>query len=479
MTYRAVQTFISAYLTEENPAVTLPYAIEYIGTAKSLFIDMNDPTAEYFPHILSIPTNRYGLDSAYIVKNTAAAIDPIRFCDMQAELIYRFDITDLIEPQFTLTMNQEFRIEISDNKDDPWTEIITKSSGLTIHHETIIPFDYHINSDFYIRLTDPTTKDGGGAAIHNIDFIYYDRTPISEHPYYLDADMKKAVQELTDMNEKIEVDDFTIHSDGGMIYDPISREKAGQLYKYNGAETFEGTIQLGGKTLTYTIPKNVTAYDAVPVNYTLTTDASIQSNNAMHISVTGFEDVERTGGKAYYDLNLPGTVDIAFEYDGYVTGKNTTAMPSLSITFGADRIAKSYPRYTVSEIVRSGTLPVADITWFKFTYTNVGDTILDYDGNGTFAFEPKFYQKVGNEWKEYSGTQNGYYVLENELYPGESQSMWINFITPPTQGTYKIVINGLIRNEISDPANYARTIFGGNVITTSQMEFTVKSGAPS
>jgi len=477
MTYRGVQAFISAYLTEENPTCMLPYGIDYVGQSESYYIDLEDPTAQYYPHTLVIATNRFGLDKAYIVKNTAAANDFIRFCDCNAELIYHFSLADLVQPNFVLTMNQEYRIEVSGEEKGPWKEIETKSAGTILQKIAIDPFALNITDALYIRLTDPTTKDGGGAAIHSIKFSYYTKSPLNEHPYYLDEDMKKVVSELRNMNEKIEVDGFAIHADGGMIYDPISREKAAQLYKYNGADVFEGTLTLGGKTLSYSIPKNVTAYDAVPLHYTLTTTEKISSSNPFHISVTGYEDKERTGDEAWYDLNLPGTVDIAFEYDGYVTGKTSASVPKLSQTLKTkDVIAKVYPQYTVSDLVRSGTLPEAEITWFKFTYTNTGDTILDYDGNGTFAFEPRLYKKVGGEWKDYSGTQNLYYVLENELYPGESQSFWINFITPPTAGEYRIVINGLIRNEISDPANYARTIFHGNVITTSSMEFAVKEG---
>ncbi len=478
MTKLAVEAFIKAYLKGASTPGVIPTGLHYTGQGKSQYIDKNDESVVYVADALNIVTNSAAHDKAYIVKNTAAAIDRLRFCDGRAELIYRLEIGEMLEPKIVLGMLQEYRVEVGESKTGPWREIETYATGATLREVGIDPLALGYQGEIFIRLTDPTPENGGGAAITFIKVNYYTESDPKTHPYYMQADVKKAAEELSGMLEKVEISDpFLIHADGGMIYDPVSREKAGQLYKYNGADAFTGTLTLGDKTLTYSIPKQVTAYDAVPLTYTLNAGSAIGKASPLHLSVTGHEDKERTGEEPLYDLNLPGKVDLFFDYDGYVAGKkDAVKKPVLSTDFGSDYTAQAYPDYSVSDLRRSGTVEASDYTWFKFTYTNIGNTVLDGDGNGTFCFEPILYKKEGSGYKEVTGVANIYNRIIDEVYPGESGTLWVIFPTNLTPGDYKVVIDCIVRNEIDHPENFGRTIWGGEVASSSAMEFTVSAG---
>ena len=273
-----------------------------------------------------------------------------------------------------------------------------------------------------------------------------------------------------------DVDDYLIHDDGGMIYDPLYREakKTGKLNKYNKAAVTKGTVKLGGTVLEYSVPKNVTAYDTIPVKYKLTTDSS----KPVHIAVNSFEDEAKRKGRDLYDMNLPGKVDVDYEYLGYVDGTfENGRKPLLSNTFN-DVQGSAYPSYKTADLIKSGTVTSTNITWFKFKYTNTGDTILDSDGSGTFCFLPLLYKKnAAGQYEKVAGTINEFERIYTNLYPGESGEMWISFSNLYRYlpvGDFKIELVGLTRNEIDNP-DYARIIWYGDQATQSSFEFSVSN----
>ncbi len=470
MTKKGAQDFADQYLKGEG----LPQAIKDYRICKASAMDLSDPDKVYATNMVTINTTSAKLDKDYIVRDTAAVNDILRFVDMNAELVYCFDITDKIQPTITLTMTQEYRIEASDSANGPWVEIERRSVGSTETPVTIDPLSVGFDSIVYVRLTDPTTENGGGAAIKKITITDLIDIDLTEHAYYLDDETKEIIQNLSSAPQTVELEGYEIHDDGGLIFNPISDEQAAFLGKYDGAEAYTGSIQLDDKTLTYSIPKSVTAYDAVPMTYTLTTKSDIKKSKPLHLSVTGHEDADRENGKTFYDLNFPGLVDIDFVYEGYVAGyKDESKKPILSLDFRSDRQAGKYPDYATSELRLSGTVEEADYIWFKFNYTNSGNTVLDGDGNGTFCFEPFLYKKNGSSWEQYSTVSNMYYRIVDEVYPGESGGLWVIFQDTMDAGEYMLKINCEVRNEIDNPEIFGRTIWGGEVMSYSTMEFTV------
>ncbi len=264
-------------------------------------------------------------------------------------------------------------------------------------------------------------------------------------------------------------DVYQLHNDGGLIYNPLSSQMtAGEKTKYNLAKKKSGTLKLdSGMTLTYSVPTDVTAYDMIPVEYTL---SETKESAPVYVEATTFED--KTG--SFYDLALPGTVALDFDYLGYVYADNeTTNRPYLSKDFTSDRVGTQYPQYNASELIDSDTAPSNKPLWFKFKITNTGNTILDGDGGGTFCFDPYLADANGNSVKDVA---NMYYRLTEDLYPGDSVEMYIYFgegsgmrLSP---GDYKVVVNCLVRNEQSAP-DWGTKIWGGYNYATATKDITI------
>ena len=103
------------------------------------------------------------------------------------------------------------------------------------------------------------------------------------------------------------VDAYEIHSDGGLIYNPLSREaeKTGTLHKYDAAPKTEGKLDFEGGTLHYRMPAAFTAYDVIPIEYTVECS---QPGETVHVEANSIEESARKGGRALYDCTLPGRV---------------------------------------------------------------------------------------------------------------------------------------------------------------------------
>ena len=279
-----------------------------------------------------------------------------------------------------------------------------------------------------------------------------------------------------------DVDLYEIADDGGLIYNPLTMQsiEMGTLEKYDDSEKCCETLELDGVNLEFCVPKNMTAYDVVPVNYKLTAE---NSDLPIHISVTAFEDETKRNSRDLYDLNLPGRIDVEYDYLGHVNGTLEPGLhPILSGDFN-DIKGASYPSYQTTPLIRSGIVGVSDLTWFKFRYTNIGNTILDGDGNGTFMFEPYLYKKnEQGEYEKYSVPENLFYRIFDNIYPGESGELYITFRPyypyPSTSrkhppGDYKLEIQGVIRNEQDGP-DFERVVWSGTPYTKSSIEFIIK-----
>ena len=141
----------------------------------------------------TIATNNQNLDSAYIVRNTASANDGIRFCDLDGELVYCFDLSGKMRPSVSLQVGQNYVISVS-NTDGNWTEVynyktmtdggwVQDESNLTTY--TLSPEDYgYTNGILYVRLSNTTPTMGWGGSLHQITIRYYEPaepaiTPVS------------------------------------------------------------------------------------------------------------------------------------------------------------------------------------------------------------------------------------------------------------------------------------------------------------
>ena len=429
-------------------------------------------------------------DKEFLFKNYGNMLPYCRFADGTGSIIYQFDIHEKYEPKITYTIGNDYLIEISpDGK--KWTLVFDWTEENPSCHDrsnqsdfTIDPYEFEVYDICYIRLSDATPSDGWGACFTDIVFSYYSLMDLeSLNIFDLSDEMYDIMNKLNYNTENPSgVDAYKIASDGGLIYNPISREKAEKLSKYDDASCFTGTVSTvsGGVTytVTYKIPKEVTAYDAVPIYYEITTD---KKNTApVYIEATAFEDAERTDNKLWYDLALPGKVDVTWEYLGYVGGDDTLSnRATVTADPQTDRLGAQYPQYNTTDLILSGNVKSNDILWWKFRYTNTGNTILDGDGTGTFCVEAKLYVKQNGTWTQKASMENLYNRIVDEVYPGESGEMYFTFDNcfQLPAGDYKIVINSLVRNETSNPENYGKNIWGGETYSQSEFVFTISNKA--
>ncbi|MHB0998108.1 MAG: beta-galactosidase [Armatimonadota bacterium] len=235
------------------------------------------------------------------------------------------------------------------------------------------------------------------------------------------------------------VDEYPIHADGGLIYNPLSNEarKTGQLARYRGISAAKGKLNLGKYNLEYSVPGSATAYDVIPVKYRLSWKDNAESF-PVAVEATAFEDEVRRKGRNLYDLALPGKLDLKVDYIGSITAQ---VKPELRNHMKPDLSDKpgTYPPFTRKPIVRSGVVESGDLVWFKFRVTNTGNTILDSQGFGGFSYVPELYMKDEKGSNQLAGTlYNGHIRELDYLYPGESREIWMIFRrtdkNPPTYG---------------------------------------------
>ncbi len=416
------------------------------------------------------------------------ALDYCRFADGTARMIYCFDLHDRLEPNVTMRLANNYKIEISPDK-KAWTLIYDWleenepcNDRANEGNVTIDPYEYEVYDKCYIRLSDADTSNGHGPMILSLEFMYYTEITkeemnifdLTDNDYHILADLAHQTPDPADV-----ADGYAIHVDGGMIYNPISREKAAQLDKYKNSEMLTGTVEKTVNGVTYTLkyemPKRVTAYDAVPIRYSIV--SSKRSMTSVHVSATAFDDPAKESLELYYDLTLPGVVDLTWEYLGYVGATDDLSNRAhVTADDKKDQPGKQYPQYDTTELIRSGSVKSHSMLWWKFRFTNTGNTILDGDGNGTFCVEALLYRKnAAGAWEQFKSMENLYNRIIDEVYPGESGEMYFIFDNnfDLAAGEYKIVLNGLVRNETSNPENYGNKIWGGETCTSSEFTFRV------
>ncbi len=276
---------------------------------------------------------------------------------------------------------------------------------------------------------------------------------------------------------------YGISQDNGLIYNPLSKEaeKTNQLNKYLNAPKTTGSVNVNGIDLNYSMPTKVSPYDLIPIEYSYT--ATEQTVFPIHFEATAFEEESKRMGRDLYDMSLPGKLDLSFEYLGYVTGTlKANARPIMKMD-NTDTPTDAYPNYTTTEITKSGTVKSGDIQWFKFKYTNTGNTIIDPEGSGAMLFAPELHKKNDKGVYElFSAPYNLLYRIDDYMYPGETADIWFNFgpsARKPdapwglSSGDYRIVLKAVYRNEQSNPEDYAAKMWSGLQMATSNFDFAV------
>ena len=317
------------------------------------------------------------------------------------------------------------------------------------------------------------------------DFVDHNITDIE--------DVQKLLDTVGIEPEPSDIENYSINQDSYLVYTPISNgaRKLGTINKYKNADKVTGTLELEGATFQYSVPTDVTAYDAVPITYTMYSTES-NANDPWHISATTFEEPDRYQDKNanYYDCNMPGKIDIEMTYNGYMVGTiDESYNPNWSSKDFNDKQGTQFPQYDLDDkLIKSGTVSSKnDYTWFNFSFKNVGNTILDSVGNGAFSFFPVLQRKNPNTDQyenvtDNTNTDNLMKRVYDYMYPGESSEMWLLFVNNHVEasqgryrmkpGDYRIIIYTQLRSERT-PNGWASGYVGGRAIAHDILEFNV------
>ncbi|MBN1491072.1 MAG: beta-galactosidase [Phycisphaerae bacterium] len=234
--------------------------------------------------------------------------------------------------------------------------------------------------------------------------------------------------------EPAPVEEYALHEDGGILYTPLTREatRTDQLARYDGIATRTQEVSLGAFRLKATLPTAARAYDVIPIHYRLAWDeeaGDVAARFPLAVEAVAFEDIERGGGRNLYDLALPGRTDLEIEYLGSITAHlRPDGRHNMKPDFSDEPAV--YPPFDRKPMVRSGVVEAGDLVWFKFRYTNTGETILDPEGMGAFQFYPELHRKnADGKYVKIGNPYNLYYRDLEYLYPGESHEIWMQFQT--------------------------------------------------
>ena len=262
------------------------------------------------------------------------------------------------------------------------------------------------------------------------------------------------------------VDEYPIHADGGLIYDPLRREaeNTGQLARYTEVSASSHELTLGPYRMKFAVPAKALAYDVIPIDYQITWDKQIdvdKLNFPLAIEAVAFEDKQRSQGQSHFDLSLPGRIDLEVEYLGSVTAHLIPQSRHYLTADYSDEPYDLYPNMKREKMVRSGVVEVGEHIWFRFRYTNSGNTILDPEGFGGSFFHPQLLKKQddGTYRVVADGARSNIYVRDLQYqYPGETHETWITFSPKPQEpGDYKIQFRLIYRNYKSLDSDLAST----------------------
>ncbi len=273
---------------------------------------------------------------------------------------------------------------------------------------------------------------------------------------------------------------YRLNEENHLNYTRISDEaKAqGNITRYNTAQKQEGTLTLSdGSVLTYQVPTEVSAYSAVPFQYTLVAGGR---NQRMHVGVTTWEEPNRAKNPQamYFENTLPDDVNISVEYNGYIQADALSGVvPSWSEQPAKDTQGTHYPGYNVGQLTKSGTIPAGKDTWLKFTATNTGNTILKGDGMGYFNITPTLYKKNDQgTYEKVAGVDNKTVRMLDLWYPGETLEFYTRFTNYSSypEGEYRVRLSGELANEQETP-DWAAMYSTGRQVTKSYFSFTVSN----
>ncbi len=144
-----------------------------------------DNAKEYHQEPLTVKTNDRGADDDYLVIGAGANANE-RFADGDSQIIYEFNVSDMIEPTITFKVRQQYRILCTDNLDDDLEDMHEVASFLDIMDQfpatdfnengeyiagtniidiTLNPYEYGYYGSFFVFIVNAQPQFGHGGTI--------------------------------------------------------------------------------------------------------------------------------------------------------------------------------------------------------------------------------------------------------------------------------------------------------------------------
>lgn len=226
------------------------------------------------------------------------------------------------------------------------------------------------------------------------------------------------------------VNQYEIHRDGGLIYNPLSSESidTGELKFYDSVKTIKKTVNIKNYSIIFEVPAYARAYDVIPVKYSLTLSNAADMNSQLALTANCFEDPDKyQSGNTAFDLNIPGRMEVTPAFLGTITANLIPNVRNIMKPDLSDKPGR-YPNFIRKPIKTSSTIESGDIVWFKYRFKNTGDTILDPEGfGGSFYMCDLSKKKANGDWEWVGQLYNRYGRIDKYLYPGESTDVWFSF----------------------------------------------------
>ncbi len=160
-----------------DDAMTIPVSSEQ--NEKKFLVSTKNGISTYKRRV---STNLRNEDVEFLLVNTASANAGIRYCDLGGQLVYMFDVSEMIDCSLTFNIYQNYIVEVSnDNKN--W-EIVAnyydisggehlKDGGNDVNI-VVDPFDYDCDEtgECYVRIRNCNSSLGWGGSIRHFDMNY-------------------------------------------------------------------------------------------------------------------------------------------------------------------------------------------------------------------------------------------------------------------------------------------------------------------
>ena len=156
---------------------TLPSSVD-----DSKYRVSTDPNTGISKYRRRVTTNSRGEDEEFLEFTDACVNNDIRYCDGARQLIYCFDVSQMLTATFRFNVFQNYILEVSSDGED-YTIVADYSQGGKIPHLTtggnnttitVDPFEYGCEETgfLYVRLRNTDTTQGWGGSISSFTMEY-------------------------------------------------------------------------------------------------------------------------------------------------------------------------------------------------------------------------------------------------------------------------------------------------------------------